>query len=257
MLSKSLLKKTLKDNWKFWLGITIALALMLAMMVFMASSFLDRMAADMPGGGRVPMGATDIISQYYTMFAVMLPLIYIVITGNKLVAAQVDKGSMAYIMSKPVKRNQVSLTQATYLIGSVAAMFSVIMLVGMAMVGVTGVEINMGAFVLLNLGILLFHLAISGISYMASCIFSSSGKSLLVGAGIPVLFFVFSMLAGFSNMADWMGFFKYLSLNTLYDTTAILAFSTNMIWQFLILFAVAAGCYMAGILYFKKKDLPL
>lgn len=252
MFSKSLFKKSVKDNYKFWLGMTVALTLMLVLLITAANSF-----ANSPRGGGGDRMGSGILQQFYTMFAMLLPMIYIVMTGNKLVAAQVDKGSLACIMSRPVKRNQFSMTQALYLAGSVVAMFAVVTVTGLIMIGVTGINIEIGAFLLLNLGIILFHLAISGISFFASCIFNFSGKSLLLGAGLPVLFFVFNMLTSFSGLLAEMEYFKYFTINTLFNYADITAYSLNMIWQFLILFAVAAGCYTAGVLYFKKKDLPL
>lgn len=256
MFSKSLFKKTVKDNWKFWLGITLGLAVMMVILLAVANNYINN-PPDRPDFDPSEFAMDNIFDQYYTMFAMMIPMIYIVMTGNKLIAAQIDKGSLAYLMSKPVKRNQVSLTQAIFFIGSIVAMFAVITVVGLAMIGILGIKVEIGSFLLLNLGIILFHLAISGISYLASCIFNFSSKSLLIGAGIPVMFFVFNMLAGFSEMASIMENFKYLTINSLYNVTDIMTYSTNMIWQFGILLAIAAVCYTTGVLYFKKKDLPL
>ncbi|MCL2062529.1 MAG: ABC transporter permease [Firmicutes bacterium] len=259
MFSKPLFKKTIKDNYKLWLGITAALTVMLVLLLVMTNSVINNpdIGGRPNGGGGGGMSINLVLEQFYTMFAMLLGMIYVIITANKLIAAQIDNGSMAVLMSRPVKRNQVSVTQAVYLFGSIAAMFSVVMGVGLAVIGATGLNIAIGGFMLLNLGIVLFFLSISGISFLASCLFNVSSKSLLMGAGIPVLFFLFNMLAGFSGMAEFMELFKYLSLNTLFSVSDIMAYSTNLIWQFIILFAVGAGCYTAGIWYFKKKDLPL
>jgi hypothetical protein len=35
------------------------------------------------------------------MMAIILPMIYLIITGNKLIAGQVEKGSMAFNLSTP------------------------------------------------------------------------------------------------------------------------------------------------------------
>lgn len=256
MISKNLLKKTTKDNYKFWLGITAGLALMLVLLMLAANSFSNGRGGGGAGESEGGVGG-HILQQYYTMFAMLLPMIYIVMTGNKLIAAQVDKGSMACVMSKPIKRNEVSITQAAYLIGSIVAMFTFITITGLIMIAATGVDIEIGSFLLLNLGIICFHIAISGISFLASCIFNLSGKSLLLGAGLPVMFFIFNMLAGFSGLAEIMELFKYLTINSFYNFSDIMAGSLNMIWQFLLLFGIGAGCYVGGVLYFKKKDLPL
>ena len=257
MFSKHLFKKTLKDNWGIWLGITIALVLLLVILLIAVKTIADNPELAGGPGGAKHLSTGIIIDLYFTMYAMLLPMVYIVITGNKLIASQVDKGSLACIMARPVKRNQFSMTQAAYLIGSIIVMFSIIALVGTAAIAVLGLDIAIGKFLLLCLGSICFNLAISGISYLASCIFNFSGKSLLLGAGLPILFFVFSLLASFSEMAKIMEAFKYLTINSLYNVSDITAYSTNMIWQFLILFGIGAACYTAGVMYFKKKDLPL
>lgn len=251
MFSKSLFKKTVKDNYKFWLIITSALSLMLIMVLTAASNFVNQ------NNNGAQATINMMVNHFYTMFAMLLPMIYIVMVGNRLIAAQIDRGSFAYIMSKPIKRNQVSLTQALYLASSIVVMFIIITLIGLIMIGITGLNIEIGAFLLINLGIVLFHLAISSISYLSSCIFNVSSKSLLVGAGIPVLFFLFNMLAEFSGIAAAMGYFRFFTLNTLFDVADIMNYSLNLIWQYLILFGVAVIGYTSGAIYFKNKDLPL
>jgi len=253
MFSKSLFKRTVKENWKLWLGITLGLCLMMVLLIGVASS------SNISNRRGVSQDAeiSQILTQFYGMFATMLPMIYIIIVGNRLIAAKIDNGSLATVMSKPIKRNQVSLTQAFFFIGSIMMMFLAVTVTGLIMIEATGIGIEIGGFLLLNLGIVMFHLAISGISYLASCIFNFSGKSLLAGAGIPILFFVFNILAQMGNLAMILGNFKYITLNTLFNVTDILGYSTNMIWQFGILLAVAVITYIFGVLTFKKKDLPL
>jgi ABC-2 type transport system permease protein len=74
---------------------------------------------------------------FYGMIAVVLPVIYVVLTANGLIASQVDRGSMAYTLSTPIKRRTVAATKGTYLITAVICMFLVVSLVGLAAVQVT------------------------------------------------------------------------------------------------------------------------
>ena len=60
---------------------------------------------------------------YYTMAGVMLAMIYVIVTANKLVAAQVDRGSMAYVLSTPTKRSTVMWTQMLFMVLSLFGMF--------------------------------------------------------------------------------------------------------------------------------------
>ena len=256
MLSKNLMSKTIKGGYKFWLGFSIPLSILLAILILLANIVINN--PDLATGRTNPSTAVmEVLNAYYTMFAILLPIIYIAAMANKLIAAQVDKGSMANILSRPIKRSQVSLTQALYLMLSIIVMFALITATGVIMIFVTSVEFEINAFLLLNLGIACVHLAISGIAFFASCIFNYSSQSLQVGAGLPVIFFLFNILAGFSDQVEMMKYFKYLTIFSLYSISDIMAYSSNIIWQFLILSAIAVGGYIAGVLYFSKKDLPL
>lgn len=257
MLSKTLMKKTIRDNVKLWAVMTGVLMVFMAICLgVMYSVSNGAFGPDAPTDGGIMTGG--ILNQYYSMFAVLLPMIYIFMTANKLLAAQVDKGSLSYVMANPIKRNQVSITQAVYLIGSIVAMFILITATGLVMIAATGLNVEIDSFLLLNLGAMLLTLTISGISYLASCVFNLSSKSLAFGAGIPVAFFLFSVLANFASFGvEALEYFKYFTINTLYNISDVIAHSTNMIWEFAILFVIMAICYAGGVLYFKKKDLPL
>ena len=54
-----------------------------------------------------------------------------------------------------------------------------------------------------------------------------------------------------------MDVFNYLSLISLFDTTAILNGGLSFIWKLVVLAAVGAICFVIGLIKFEKKDLPL
>ena len=54
---------------------------------------------------------------------------------------------------------------------------------------------------------------------MFSCIFNLSKNYMALGAGIPLAFFLFHMMA---QVSDSLKGIKYLTLNSLFDTHAIL-----------------------------------
>ena len=193
-------------------------------------------------------------SQYFGNFALLLPMIYLVSTGIRLVAAKVDKGDMASSLSAPVTRNQVTMTSAVYLAGSLVLMFAVLAGVGtgVAAVAQPGV-LDVSAFLRLAAGACLLQLAMSGIVFCASCVFNRSRQATAVGAGLAVLFFVANLLSGMSRDLE---VFKYVSLITLFDAEVI-ASGDNFLWQFIVLAVIALLTYVAGIKVFKEKDLPL
>jgi ABC-2 type transport system permease protein len=194
-------------------------------------------------------------STFFTLQGILLPIVYIIMTANSLIASQVDRGSMAYLLSTPTKRSTVVITQAVYLIVALVAMLAIVTLVGVSSIQIfqSDVDISISDFLILNLGLFLLMFATSGISFLFSCIFNLSKNSIAFGAGIPIAFFLFELMGSVSASLDK---FKYVSLNTLFDKDAILSGDSYMV-QFLILAIVGIVLYGIGIRVFKEKDLSL
>ncbi|MBN1629418.1 MAG: ABC transporter permease subunit [Thermoleophilia bacterium] len=116
-----------------------------------------------------------------------------------------------------------------------------------------GVDFDPFAFFMMNLGCLLLMFAISGISYLASCIFNLSKHSLGLGAGLPFAFLILYFLSQVNTTLEPL---KYFSLVTLFDTTQII--DRGGYWaQFVVLGAVGIMLYVFAMRIFERKDLPL
>lgn len=243
MISKALFKRDLKLSFKLWLVITTVMALLL-FALFYATSGMD-------GSGAM------VIQQFYTLFAAVIPLFFIGTAGNKLIAAQIDNGSFAYVMSAPLKRRKVAFTQAFFLIVSVVAMYAVLTAVGLISFAIWGEVLGLKVFFLLTLGSLLLNLLVSGIAYFATCVFNSVGAATSLGIGLPLVFFLLHIVATFFGSNKLLSCCKYLTINSLYSPADIIAANSDMVRQFLVMFGAAAVLYLAGMTVFKKKDLPL
>ncbi|MBE7128485.1 ABC transporter permease [Bacillus mycoides] len=261
MFSKAIFKQTLKANFKLWIIFTVITSAMLAVMIAVFEPTTLSGMTDMVKG--TPLAAMMknttflgmLASTFYSMHGILLPVIFIMMTANSLIASQVDRGSMAYLLSTPTKRSTVVGTQALYLITSLVVMFVIVTGAGLATIQITqsNVDINISDFIMLNVGLFLLMFATSGISFFFSCLFNLSKNSLALGAGIPVAFFLFQLMGQVSTSLEKM---KYLSLNTLFDTNAILNGDSVAI-PFIILIGVGIVLYGAGMRVFQQKDLPL
>ncbi len=116
-----------------------------------------------------------------------------------------------------------------------------------------GIDFEIKDYLLLNLGLFLLMFATSGVSFLFSCIFNLSKNYMAFGAGIPLAFFLFDMMANVSSSLEAA---KYLSLNTLFNTDNILN-GDGYVIQFAILFIIGIVLYGASIKVFNEKDLPL
>lgn len=237
----------------------------------LTTSFISTLPQDVSDAltelGEMDMYSMIIGSIFFKMAGLLLPIIYMIMVANNLIAGQVDSGSMAYILSTSTKRRQVVFTQAIYLIGSLFAMFALTTLtsvVCLKIVDVNSITLHYSDLILLNLGAFLAMFAMSGISFMVSCIFNRSKYSMSIGGGINMFFLVASMLGLFGSKImpsvirlSSLNFFNYVTIISLFDTSSILDGTTAFIWKWAILIGIGVICYLIGSLRFQKKDLPL
>ena len=116
-----------------------------------------------------------------------------------------------------------------------------------------GLDFSLKDYLILNLGMFLLLFATSGISFASSCIFNLSSHSFAVGAGLPFVFFIFKIM---EQTGDSLKFFRYLSINTLFDAGAVTS-GGDYILGFVVLGIIGIALYTLGIVWFQKKDLPL
>jgi len=216
--------------------------------------------------GQMDMYGILVGSIFFKMAGLLLPIIYMIMTSNALIAGQVDSGSMAYILSTSTKRRTVTFTQAAYLIGSLFVMFLCTAITSIVCLSIVEVETGLTwqKLLLLNLGAFLVMFAMSGICFLTSCWFDRSKHAMGLGGGLSMFFLVATMLGLFGSpilpsiiRMDALNYFNYVSIITLFDPISILDGTGVFIWKFCILAAIGCVCYVIGSIRFRKKDLPL
>lgn len=223
----------------------------------------------------------------YKITGVLLPMIYVMICANRLIAAQVSDGSMAYILSTPTNRKTVLRTQYLFMLASIFVMYIVIFAAAYSSEMISNAIYlhrnpdaestwNPITTPLFCLGSFLSIFALGGIAFGASAFFNKSSNSVAVGGGACIVSFLCCILGLFGNEVfiavgigvRAMGFFNYLSIFTLVDNTSMSAFakavsgldvqiSYNWIWELGILILIGITFAYIGGRHFVKKDLPL
>lgn len=259
MLSKPIFRQTLKANFKLWLIFTVIMTVFHVVLIAVFDpSTLSSMSGMVKDTANLLGEATFLgmlAKTFYGIQGVLLPVVFIIMTANSLIASQVDRGSMAYLLSTPTKRSTVAWTQAVYLITSLVVMILIITLAGLAAISMFQGDIHVSKtdYLMLNLGLFLLMLATSGISFFFSCVFNLTKNALAWGAGLPMAFFLLNLMGDVDSSLEGL---KYVSMNALFDTHAIIN-SGNYTLQFVVLAVIAIVLYVLGIRVFKRKDLPL
>lgn len=209
----------------------------------------------------------------FAIAALLIPMVYTIMLSNNLVASKVETGSLAFTLSTPIRRISFVFTQGMYLLFSECVM-AIVLFAASAITQSIGVSLGgtdlleslpISDLALYTLGNFAVTLAISGICFFASCFFDKSNQAIAIGGGLNVFFYICSILGLFGTKAipgtvriDMMNYFNYVTINSLFDPLAIMN-------QDYTTFFIKVGCllgitlvtYIAGMVKFTKKDLPL
>ena len=216
--------------------------------------------------GELDLYSLVVGSIFYKLAGLLLPIIYMIMAANNLVAGQVDTGSMAYVLSTSTKRKTVVFTQAVYLIGSLFLMFCLTTATGCVCLALVTEDISLtyGQLVLLNVGAFCVLLCLSGLNFLTSCWFDRSKRSMAIGGGLSIFALVAAMLGLFGSpiipsvvrLAS-LNAFNYVTVISLFDVISIIDGTNAFIWKFVILAVAGLAGYVIGGMRFDKKDLPL
>ncbi len=205
--------------------------------------------------------------------ALLVPMVYTIMTANNLVANKVETGSLAFTLSTPTRRISFVFTEAVYLIFTEVVMGAVLLVasiitqsIGIALGGTDLlVSLPISDICLYALGNFMITLAVSGICFLSSCVFNKSSQAIAIGGGITIFFFICSILGLFGTPAipgtariEAMNYFNYFTIDSLFDAMAVM----NKDWltyglKLMGLAIIIVMTYSAGMARFTKKDLPL
>lgn len=235
-----------------------------------SSSFLstlpDEVSEALEEIGQMDLYTLVVGSVFYKLAGLLLPIIYMIMASNNLIAGQVDSGSMAYVLSTSTKRITVVFTQAVYLIGSLFCMFCLTTATGCVCLSLVSedVALTYGNLILLNIGAFLVLFALSGLCFFTSCVFDRSKRSMAIGGGLSIFALVAAMLGLFGSPVipsvvrlSSLNYFNYATIISLFDVISIMDGVNDFIWKFVILAVAGVVGYVIGALKFTKKDLPL
>ncbi len=266
-MSWTLFKANIRNSRTIWIIMTAIFCLYFLMVAWMydpeGAEALQEMLQMLPQGlinafGFSDMGAslTAFLTNYMYGFLVFLfPMVISIVVNHKLLAAHIDKGSMAYLLATPNSRLKIARTQLLFSLASITLFFVLITIVGILVCqAVFPGGLDLGQFIQINLYALITYYAIGGIGFFASCVANESKHSLGIGIGLPVAFLVLQMLGDVGDKFSWVG---NLSLYALFDPNKLLEGSNFAYVGMVVLAALAIVLYGAGVAYFDRRDLHL
>ncbi|MFD0898681.1 hypothetical protein [Loigolactobacillus binensis] len=239
-MSFPLLKQTFKANFAVWSLVTLVMNAILAQLILMKQT------------------ATMVGPMYYGMLASTIIALFVVICGDKVLVGQVDQGSMAYILTAPIKRTTVALTQMGYLIGSLIVTFGLMVGTSLLANNIADAGFKSQVLIDLNLGAFMVALAFAGIVFAASGIFNLSKFALGTGGLLVILFILLAIIGSFADYGvKALDTVQDLTIVSLFDYKNIMIEGSQWLPKLAVLGGIAVATFGVGTAFFAKKDLPL
>ncbi len=207
------------------------------------------------GFDSVSTNLTGFLADYYYGFIVfIIPLIYCIITANKLVAKLVDNGSFACLLMTPVSRRKIIVNKGVCLLFSIALLFAVLDVAGGAVCRMLfGDMLNRRIFLRININAALLTMLVGMICFFYSCLFNESRLALSWSSGVTVGSLLLFVLGGASPKAE---FLKNFSVYSLLDTKRILEGSGTAGLEG-VLAALIVLLFGLSVFVFERKNLPI
>lgn len=198
-----------------------------------------------------------ISGEYYGLLLVLIVAIFCILFSTELMAKLVDQGAMAYLLAAPTTRGKVALTQAAVLVSGLVTIMAVTTLCGFA-----GYALFIGdlsafhgaAYLRMNVAAFLLFFAVSGIAFLVSSLANDEKKALGISAVLTFGFFSLDFIGKLSERIDWLRSLSYFSL---YDPSGIIVGEAHIGLAWSILAAIGVVAFAAGIVLFRRRDLPL
>lgn len=266
MISKPLFAREWKSNYK----IIIIFALIISMYEIIVIALFDpklgesfkMLSEALPElfafAGMVsfsPVLVEFIAELLYGFILIAFPLVMILLLNNRLVVRYVDRGAMAYLLATPNSRKKIIITQVlfSYFSNLILVVYTVILGI-IASAVLFPQQLDLGKYLLLNLGWFCLLTAISGLSFCADCIFNDGKYANGIGGGLCIIFVLLKMLSQINEKAK---VFSYFTPITLFDAFGLIGLQMMAILKSIILLISGIVLYVVGVKVFCKKDISL
>ncbi|WP_029420696.1 ABC transporter permease subunit [Alicyclobacillus macrosporangiidus] len=249
----------------FALGTAAYLWLFIWAYPFLAkSSTLNNLLKDLPQGLLQMIGyqagvlqMNDYLAgEFYTLVYIVILSIYVVTTSTRLMAHPIDRGWMSCLLSTPVSRVQVTLTQAAVLVSGivlVAALTTVAGILGVHWLA-PNAPFDVRRFVEMNVVAALLFLTVGGYGFALSCVCPDERTTAGSSAALTVVFFATKTVSALDDHVSWL---KYLSLFTAFDPQRITHGQAHLAVVCPALVVASALLFAFGVLAFKRRQMAL
>lgn len=247
-------------------GYSVLLSSMYSMVTDLGDSYAD-IIQNFPEGFMEVFGASEFLSGNITFegFLAMehLGLFWVIIVGAFIIgfaaralAAEVEQGTVALVLSQPVTRTKMFVSKLVA--GIVGIVVLVCASIGGIIIYASNAEYEIAAiegYALFTFVAIIFFVALLSVSMLFSALVSERGRAILFGMLFLVISFVTDLFARLQE--DWEAL-QYVSLFHYYGKPdEILLTASFNDWNLVVLLGVILVSVVLGLIIWNKRDLSV
>lgn len=243
MFNKILWKHSFKNNFLLWTILVGGMTLFFVIPIFLSTG--------------------DQTLMFFGLFGLEAPIIFIIVSANKLVTKEVQTGSLTYVLGSSLSRTKILISKLIFYITQITLYSMFFFVIGIIFMYTLETWYSWEKWIVLILSQWSLLVSLGGICFFFSCWFNRTAFTMAMSSGVIGLFLFASLLGAYGpgdNQDSILKYIKYISLFTLFNPEKIAFVSSaveNWLWQDIILLSIGAAFFIGGTIKFKTKDLPL
>ena len=198
-----------------------------------------------------------ISGEYYGLLLPLILSIFTVMLSTQLMARLVDQGSMAYLLTTPTTRAKVAASQALVLVSGLLLIMAVTTAAGFAghawFIG-DRYPFDASRFVRMNAVAWTLFVAVGGLSFLFSAVSNDEKRALGLSGTVVFGMYGLDLVGKIGGSVEWL---RYVSAFALYRPSELASGQGHAALSAAILLLIGLAGFAAGILLFRRRDLPL
>jgi ABC-2 type transport system permease protein len=268
-LNRGLLDKSIREVWPMTLIISgglLTLEILFARVLptfyknlsetVLQIEFIRQIIASYLGAEAAAVIGPAAMSAMVWVHPIVLTLVWVqaISVCTRVPAGEVDRGTIDVLLSLPVTRTNVYLTESFVWLASGLIVIAVGFLgnviggwpIEAKLIGTAGQRV----WVCANLYAL--YVAVGGAAWLASSLCDRRGRAVGIVLAILIASFVLNFLAAFNETFKRLSF---LSVMDYYRPLFVLQGDTKPIKDIIVLISLGASCWLAGAIIFVRRDV--
>jgi ABC-2 type transport system permease protein len=221
-----------------------------------------KLIESMPKGLMKAFGAATVTGNFEgligtKLFGFIWPLIMLFMTVSfscSAIAGEIEKTTMGLWLSSPISRLKIYWSKYFAVLIGLAIFIVLTVLAVLPMAGLYNIDVSSKHIFLLSIVGGLFALAIIGVTFLASSLFSEKSRVYATLGGGLVIMYAINLLAALS---DKFVDLKYLSFFYYYNSDALLSGGSINRASLLVFGLTALIGTAAGAIVFKRRDISI